>query len=176
MIHRVNKLVMFKNSFTRTGRLANREIKKLLSMSDSGDIYQKNLPNGKIALQQDQKLKSLRKSMTLILNKYGIQNEITREKRSIKSFDISSIRKKDLTTYSTKEKQVLSNTKNGKIEEKATRHAGLGSGVTLHVISRANRESEFPATDIAGSIHPTIYKKITYPNGDTSYVEMYPCL
>ena len=76
MIHRVNKLVMFKNSFTRTGRLANREIKKLLSMSDSGDIYQKNLPNGKIALQQDQKLKSLRKSMTLILNKYGIQNKI----------------------------------------------------------------------------------------------------
>ena len=32
MIHRVNKLVMFKNSFTRTGRLVNREIKKLLSM------------------------------------------------------------------------------------------------------------------------------------------------
>lgn len=176
MIQKINRFTMFKNYFTSAGINANNEIRKMLSKSYVGDIYQKKLPNGKIALQQEQNFENHKKSMTLIIDKYGVQNEIIRNKKTINDFDIKSVSKKDFKAFSNLEKQIVYNTKSGKIEEKATRISGLGRGVTLHIISGANRKSEFPATDIAGSIHSTIYKKITYPNGDTSYIEMYPNL
>lgn len=174
MIQKINRFTMFKNYFTSAGINANKEIRKMLS--DVGDIYQKKLSNGKIVLQQEQNFENLKKSTTLIIDKFGVQNEIIRNKKSTKNFDIKSVSKKDFYAFSDKEKQTVYNTKNGNIEEKATRLSGLRRGVTIHVISKVNRESAFPSTEIAGSIHPEIHKKITYPNGDTSYIEMYPYL
>ena len=176
MIQKISRFTMFKNCFTNAGLSANKEIRKMLSKSDIGDIYQKKLPNGKIALLQEQNLENHKKSTTLIIDKFGVQNEIIRNKKSLNDFEIKSVSKKDFKAFSNLEKQIVYNLKTGKIEEKATRHSGLGCGVTLSVISRANRESKFPATDIAGSIHSTIYKKIKYLNGDTSYIEMCPNL
>ena len=178
MIQKITKFTMLKNCFTSAGMRANKEIRRMLAVADPGDIYQKKLSNGKIVIQQDQKWKNLKKSTTIILDKYEIQNKTTREKKFLDGFELLSIIKRDLPQIgiTNKEKQILCNTKNGKIEEKATKYSGFCIGSTLSVISYGNRESKFPVTKLAGSIHPAIAHKISYKNGDIQYIEMYPYL
>lgn len=175
MIQKVNKLTIFKNYFTPTGRVANKEIKNIREMANECvDIYQKKLPKGLIVLQHETKSKNTNKTKTLFLNSNGIKNITERENISSENgFKLISILKRYLSSISLRERQVLINTKNGKIEEKANRYSGLGSGSTTTVISYGNRKSEFPATKIAGSIHPSIAHKIIFDKGGFGHEEMY---
>ncbi len=175
MIQKVNRLTIFKNYFTPTGRVANEEIKNIRSFTNECiDIYQKNLPNGQIVLQHETKSRNTNHTKTLFLNSNGVNNITERENRnSEKGFKLISILKKYLPGCSFHERQVLINTKTGKIEEKANKYSGLGRGSTTTVISYGNRESEFPATKLAGSIHPSIAQKIIFDKGGFGYNEMY---
>ena len=174
MIQKVNNLTLLKNYFTPTGKVANREIKNLRSYGNIGDIYQKKLSSGIIVLQHEIKYPNETQTKTLYLNPTGIQNITQRENRkSEKGFKLISTLKKYLPGCSFHERQVLINTKTGKIEEKANKYSGLGRGSTTTVISYGNRESEFPATKLAGSIHPSIAQKIIFDKGGFGYNEMY---
>lgn len=177
MIQKVNNLTLLKNYFTPTGKVANREIKNLRSYGNIGDIYQKKLSSGIIVLQHEIKYPNETQTKTLYLNPTGIQNITQRENRnSEKGFKLISILKKYLPGISYQETQVLINTKNGKIEEKANKYSGIGRGSTLCVTSYGDRKTEFPVTPLAGSIHPAIANKIIYGNGCFQYIEMYPDL
>ena len=178
MIQKVNRLTIFKNYFTPTGRVANEEIKNIRSFTNECiDIYQKNLPNGQIVLQHETKSRNTNHTKTLFLNSNGVNNITERENRnSEKGFKLISILKKYLPGCSFHERQVLINTKTGKIEEKANKYSGIGRGSTLCVTSYVDRKTEFPVTPLAGSIHPAIANKIIYGNGCFQYIEMYPDL
>ena len=175
MIQKVNRLTIFKNYFTQTGRFANEEIKNIREMANGCvDIYQKKLPKNIIVLQHGTKSRNTNKTRTLFINSNGTQN-ITEIENTLseKGFKLISILKKYLPGISHHERQVLINTKTGKIEEKANQYSGLGRGSNTTVISYGNRESEFPATKLAGSIHPSIAHKIIFDKGGFGYNEMY---
>lgn len=175
MIQKVNKLTIFKNYFTPTGRIANKEIKNIReTASEYADIYQKKLSQGIIVLQHETKSKNTNKTKTLFLNSNGVENITERENTSSENgFKLISILKRYLPSISLHERQVLINTKTRKIEEKANRYSGLGRGSNTTVISYGNRESEFPATELARSIHPSIAQKIIFDKGGFGYNEMY---
>lgn len=82
--------------------------------------------------------------------------------------------KKYFPGISFQEKQVVINSKNGKMEEKAIKYSGIGDGSIISVTSYQNRKSEFPTTPLAGAIHPATANKIDFENGSFGYTEIYP--
>lgn len=175
MIQKVNRLTIFKNYFTPVGIVANHEIKKICAFKKYGDIYQKKLQNGSMVLQHEIKYPDVKETTTLFLNSNGVQNIIKRENRySKKGVKLISILKKYFPGISFQEKQVVINTKNGKIEEKAIKYSGIGDGSLLSVTSYQNRKSEFPSTRLASAIHPATANKVDFENGSFGYTEIYP--
>ena len=176
MSNKVNNFTIFLNYFTPVGRFANQEIKNLRSVCSQPPVYQKRLCCDTIVLQHDECWKNVHKSTTVMLDSKGAKNITTREKIHFKDgFDLLTIIKKGFCGEKTKfEKQVLYNTENGKIEEKATKYISLDGPSNLTVKSSAARKSVFPSTRLGGSIHPAVAEKEILENGDVVYTEAYP--
>lgn len=176
MANKVNNFTIFLNYFTPIGRLANKEIKNMRSGLSPNAVYQKRLSSDTIILQHDKTWKKSIQSTTVLLGSDGSKNVTLREKKFFENgFELLSIIKKSFCGMKkNSEKQVLYNTKTGKIEEKATKIYSLDGPSILTVKSTGNRESHFPVTKLAGPIHPAVAKKEILKNGDTIYIESYP--
>ena len=184
MTYNLNRITRFINSFSKTGRQANRKIKNMLKYPNSGMVYQKQFKDGSIALLQYQYFPRRRMSAdifcliksdgskvskittnTISQNKTGTQ----RVYRSIAEFlDITGGRMKLIN------KSVLFRMPDGKIEEAAKQVSIPGGHFELNVYSAFNRISEFPSTSLGGRIHPAVATKSELPNGDVIYREYYP--
>lgn len=173
MTVKITKLTMFRNKFSKVGRVANDNITALQRENPGRDIYQKRLQNGKIGLLLSEK----NNSDFFIVGTNGIVAAAKTENTNdfvgklynrVKVFyDEMEIAIRKIQQSSVK------NLKNGKIEEVSLRKWNIDGPVDIIVKSKAGRQSQFPVTRIAKNIHPAVAQKSELSNGDTVYWEHY---
>ena len=173
MIENVTRLTIFKNLFSKVGRKANKEIKKMSSMQVFGEIYQKKLSNGKIVLQQEEKYENIKNIKTIILDRNGMHSKIDRMQELKYPQERISI-KKEYSTEPIKynKREFILNKKSGKIEENAIIEydkISYNHNRSINVKSYPNRKSTFPATRIAHSFYSYLNDKIYHKNGIVEY-------
>jgi len=155
--------------FTKTGRQANFEMAEM-----QGAIYQKRLQNGNIALLNEHKTGD-----TFLLIKQDGSVDVKESIKTAKSKQLLSFVKTYYDKWAQKEKEIKKAVfyamPEGKIEEIVQKTTNFIDGSSeLKVITAGNRKSEFPATRLAGSLHPSMAKKVILPDGTKIYTESYP--
>lgn len=172
MVLEVNKTVRFLNSFTKVGRNTNKQISEL-SEACNGTIYQDRYLGKSLSLLQ----KRPNEDYFCHINEDGLNLVKKTKNINIGGFKVFSMKKKYLDRYGmsveTKIKQSVYNLRTKKIEEEAKKSCYLDGPSSLVVRSSGERQSEFPATVLGGTIHPAVAKKKVTPNGDTIYIEKY---
>ncbi len=181
MTYKVNRITRFINSFSKTGRQANKEISNMIALPLSDTVYQKRLSNGSIALMKNNVFSTFKRDLFCLIKKDGsvitksTQNSLPGNNEKFK-FHYSV--KQVLNSYGQKiklmKRSVLYRLQDGKIEETAKKVSVPGGPSELIVRSAAGRISEFPATTLGGRIHPAVATKSELPNGDVIYREYYP--
>lgn len=179
-IQKVNKLTIFRNAFTKKGRKVNKYIKILQTENPNSTIYQRRFCNNTTALLTDSYTPTA-KTNKLLLFKNGNLTGTKDTKISFfyKDFDLKykilDSEKKIFTYFNYVKKQIkktsLYSMPGHKLEETATKIKDIDNSVELRVYTADKRKTIFPATKLAGSVHPTLAKKKVLPNGDTIYIE-----
>ena len=181
MIYKVNRITKFINSFSKTGRQANKEINNMIVLPLSDTVYQKRLSNGSIALMKNNVFSTFKRDSFCLIKKDG--SVITKSTKNTfpgdnENFKLHNSVKQVLNAYGQKiklmKRSVLYRLQDGKIEETAKKVSVPSGPSELIVRSAAGRISEFPATTLGGSFHPAVATKSELPNGDVIYREYYP--
>lgn len=173
MTIKVTKLTMFRNKFSKVGRVANANISAIEQKYPGKQIYQKRLKNGKIGLLLSEK----NNSDFFIVDSKGVLISIKTENKNtlegklynrVKGFyaDLGLVLRKV-------EQSILRNKKTGKIEEKALRYWSIDGPIHNIVTSKFGRQSQFPVTKIAKNIHSGVAQKSETSGGDIVYWEFY---
>lgn len=181
MTIKVNNFTKFLNSFTKTGRQANKEINDMCLLAHKDVIYQKRLQNGSIALLKKLEFSKFSEDTFCLIKPDGSKvvktthNVFSGENEKQKThlvftefFNNAGTRMKLI------KKAVLYRMPKCKIEEIAKKLTIWDGPSELTVCSKAGRISEFPVTKLAGSIHPNMATKKELPNGDVIYREYHP--
>lgn len=69
MIYKVNRITKFINSFSKTGRQANKEINNMIVLPLSDTVYQKRLSNGSIALMKNNVFSTFKRDSFCLIKK-----------------------------------------------------------------------------------------------------------
>lgn len=176
MAIKVNKYVRFLNNFTAVGREANLQIKRM-AKNNSNPIYQNRYFGQSLALLQKNVSKLTKEDCFCCIQKDGskVFKHTSNKKRF--GFKLFSLNKEVIDKYdmpvSSYKKEVVFNLNNKTIEEYATKKSGVDTPSVLIVRSKAERQSQFPSTELGGSVHPAIAVKNVLSNGDTVYFESY---
>ena len=173
MTVKVTKLTMFRNKFSKVGRVANTNISALQRENQGCPVYQKNLKNGKIGLLLSKKNNS---DFFIVDSKGVLASSRTENKNTIEGKLYNRVKGlyADLGLVLRKvEKSILRHKKTGKIEEKALRYWSIDGPIHNIVTSKFGRQSQFPVTKIAKNIHSGVAKKSVLSNGDVVYLEHY---
>lgn len=180
MTIKVNRITIFINNFTKTGREANKVIKDMRLRPADESIYQKRFNNGSIALLKQNVFHKVTKDSFVIVKPDGSKVIKTTQNLIQKEADqkFHSSFKEFLSPYGQAvkkiKKSVLTRISDGKIEEFARKVELLDGSSFLFVRSSARRKTDFPATSLGGSIHPHMARKQQRPNGDIVWTERYP--
>ena len=173
MTVKVNRFVKFLNSLSQTGRYANKQISQM-KRACGNPVYQNRYFGNSIALLQ----KNLDRDCFCYVQKDGSKIVRETENKHLYGFKLFSSKKvySDYGDMQIKltQKQAVYNMHAGKIEEEAKKSYSIDGPSILIVRSAAERQSQFPSTELGGSIHPAVAAKQNMPNGDTVYIERYP--
>lgn len=178
---KVNLFTMMRNQFSKAGRHANQEIAEIRAENPKIKINQEKIGD-KIELSYIEETHTGYMNTKSTISPQGL---LETEVNSTRTFGpnnkfnlLHTIKRiwgeKNIPVPTeTIETQTLINNATRKIEEFAKRKTNIYGPVEIEVSSKANRESMFPVTTIAGNIHPAQATKHTNADGDIVYIERY---
>ncbi len=177
MTIKVNRFVKLINSFSTTGRYANKEISKMENACKNS-VYQNRYFGKSLALLQNKHTDGfLKKDCFCFVQQDG--SKIVKEtiNKRVFWFKMHSSNKTLMNESNAPinlvKKEVLYNLSTNKVEENAKKCYRYGGNSILIVKSAAERESSFPVTNLGKSLHPSIAEKSVGTNGESIYVEKY---
>ena len=174
MTVKITKLTMFRNKFSKVGRVANDNITALQRINPERNIYQKRLQNDKIGLLLSEK----NNSDFFIVGTNGIVAAAKTENANkfvVQLYDRVKVFYNEMEIAIRKIQQSsVKNLKNGKIEEVSLKKWNIDGPVDIIVQSKSGRQTQFPVTRIAKNIHPAVAQKFEFSTGDIVYWEYYP--
>ena len=143
MTVKITKLTMFRNKFSKVGRVANDNITALQRINPGRTIYQKRLQNDKIGLLLSEK----NNSDFFIVGTNGIVAAAKTENANkfvVQLYDRVKVFYNEMEIAIRKIQQSsVKNLKNGKIEEVSLRKWNINGPVDIIVKSKAGRQSQF---------------------------------
>ncbi len=173
MTVKINNFTIFKNKFSSTGRIVNKQISQIQLEFPEAVLYQRRFNNGNIGILFEEKVSS---GFSLVSARGVIAKTGTliRTNGSLKFYD----RVKDFYNCSQMllkqiKNSVIYNLSTKKTEEVASYSWNIDGPVDIIVRTKFGRKSEFPKTITARNLHPGVAQKMEYSNGDIVYWEHY---